>query len=244
MAVTAGCELAFGAVRSGRWSYLAVSGSFDVPQVLGSASTYLKAGIGGFQGRTLQAGDALPTKEITTTAIAVYKTLLAHSLGQRWAQAPWTSGPQPFTLQTEAPIIRAIAGPEYHLFDTASQQAFWQQPFTLSPHSDRMGARLQGPPLTLRQPQEILSTAVTFGTVQVPAGGSPIVLLADHQTTGGYPRIAQVISADFSRLAQAALGKPLRFQQVSLAEAQRAYLHQQQHLQQLERAIALRSLFT
>jgi antagonist of KipI len=103
--------------------------------------------------------------------------------------------------------------------------------------TDRMGCRLQGPPLHRATAPELLSSAVAFGTIQVPPGGQPIALLADHQTTGGYPRIAQVISADFSVLAQAAPGQSLRFQQVTLAEAQALYLAHEQQLQHLKRAI-------
>ena len=99
--------------------------------------------------------------------------------------------------------------------------------------------RLAGPALQLQTEQEILSTAVTFGTVQVPAAGEPIVLMADHQTTGGYPRLAQVMTADLPRLAQGPPGGRLRFQEISLSDAQYWYLHQEQALQQLQRGLAL-----
>ena len=100
-----------------------------------------------------------------------------------------------------------------------------------------MGCRLQGPALELLNETGLLSSAVTFGTVQVPAGGQPIVLLADHQTTGGYPRIAHVISADFSALAQVRPGQRLRFQEVALAEAQALYLAQEARVRALRRGI-------
>jgi antagonist of KipI len=105
-----------------------------------------------------------------------------------------------------------------------------------------MGYRLQGPALTRAIPTELLSSAVTFGTVQVPPGGQPIALLADAQTTGGYPRLAQVITADFGALAQAPPGQALRFQEVSLAEAQAQYLAQERVLRALQRAIHLKSI--
>ena len=133
--------------------------------------------------------------------------------------------------------IRAVRGPEYAQFSAASQQAFWQEFFTVTPEADRMGYRLQGPQLERPTETELLSSAVTFGTVQVPAGGQPIVLLADHQTTGGYPRIAQVITADFSALAQARPGQRLRFQEVTLDEAQALYLAQEARVRGLRRGI-------
>ena len=105
-----------------------------------------------------------------------------------------------------------------------------------------MGYRLQGPVLERATVAELLSSAVTFGTVQVPAAGQPLVLLADRQTTGGYPRLAQVITADLGRLAQALPGTRLRFQRATLAEAQALYLAQEQHLRALTRAVHLKSL--
>jgi antagonist of KipI len=130
------------------------------------------------------------------------------------------------------------------LFTTASQHDFWQQEFTVTLASDRMGYRLRGAgsALTLAQPAEMLSSAVTFGTVQVPTDGNPIVLLADHQTTGGYPRIAQVITADFSQLAQVPPGGKFRFQEVSLAEAQRLLCQQELNIRQLRQVLRLKKV--
>jgi antagonist of KipI len=133
--------------------------------------------------------------------------------------------------------VRAVRGPEYGQFAAASQRAFWHEPFAITHAADRMGYRLQGPVLQRATGTELLSSAVTFGTVQVPPGGQPIVLLADAQTTGGYPRLAQVITADFSALAQARPGQALRFQEVSLAEAQALYLAQERRLRALRQAI-------
>ncbi|RZK51675.1 MAG: KipI antagonist, partial [Hymenobacter sp.] len=136
------------------------------------------------------------------------------------------------------PLIRAVRGPEYAQFAEVSQRAFWREPFAVTPAADRMGYRLHGPALARSVPTELLSSAVTFGTVQVPPGGQPIVLLADAQTTGGYPRLAQVITADFGALAQARPGHALRFTEVSLAEAQALYLAQERRLRALGPAIA------
>lgn len=239
LAVRRGCELAFGSAHIGCRAYLAVSGGFDVPEVLGSRATYLRAGLGGLEGRALRAGDVLPAPGPTPAGKRLHQQLLGHSSVQEWATSTWYPDPQLTPVPSNNPIIRAMRGPEYDLFTKESQQAFWQEEFTVTPNSDRMGFRLAGPVLQLQTELEILSTAVTFGTVQVPAGGAPIVLMADHQTTGGYPRLAQVMTADLPRLAQVPPGGRLRFQEISLSDAQYWYLHQQQALQQLQQGLAL-----
>jgi antagonist of KipI len=241
VAVSRGCELAFGPTRTGCRTYLAVSGGLAVPEVLGSCSTYLRAGIGGLEGRPLQAGDVVPAAGPTELGGRLRRALVARQPKHPWVAASWSIAPSWVGSPTGVATIRALRGREYEWFTEASQQAFWTQKFTLTPNSDRMGYRLEGPELRRHHHQEILSTAVAFGTVQVPTGGLPIILMADHQTTGGYPRLAQVISTDFSQLAQLPLGGKLRFQEVSLAEAQLAYLDQQRTLHQLARAIELTS---
>jgi antagonist of KipI len=206
-----------------------------VPLVLGSRSTYLRAGFGGLEGRALRAGDELLIGEPSATGAAIRAALFNSQ--KTWNQARFTPGPNLCPAPRPEPIIRAVRGPEYAQFSAESQQAFWRAPFTVSTEADRMGCRLHGPGLVRLQATELLSSAVTFGTVQVPAGGQPIVLLADHQTTGGYPRIVQVISADFSALAQLRPGQQLRFQEVTLAEAQALYLAQEARVRALRRGI-------
>lgn len=182
--------------RDGMRAYLCVDGGIDVPLVLGARATDLKAGYGGYQGRALQAGDLLPQGPARP---------LCGRLGARLR--PWQ------------PVLRALPGPEYAQFDAASQAAFWEQAWTVSPQSNRMGYRLQGSALQRHDPRELLSHAVLPGVVQLPPGGQPIVLLADAQTTGGYPRLAVVIEADLWLLAQARPGSQLRFQRCDLATA-------------------------
>ena len=234
--VAAGTELAFGAPVAGSRTYLAVSGGFSVPAVLGSQATYLRASLGGLHGRALLANDRLPCPGSTALGQRLIDALA--STNSSWEEAHWTPGPDLCPTPRRTPVIRAIRGPEYEQFSAASQRNFWREPFTVTPAADRMGYRLQGPNLERLMDTELLSSAVTFGTVQVPAGGQAIVLMADHQTTGGYPRLAQVISADFSALAQVVPGQRLQFQEVSLAEAQVLYLAQERRLQALRRSIA------
>ena len=235
IAVRAGTELAFGAPVAGSRVYLAVAGGFALAPVLGSQSTYLRAGLGGFQGRALQAGDTIECAGPTPAALRLLPALAPAEAA--WQQVSWTPNLAWLHGAAASPVIRAIRGPEYERFSAESQRAFWQHPYVVSTEADRMGYRLQGPVLERLTAAELLSTAVTFGTVQVPAGGQPIALMADHQTTGGYPRIAQVITADFSALAQARPGQRIQFQEVSLAEAQALYLAQERHLRALQRAI-------
>ena len=242
LAVRAGTVLAFGAARAGCRAYLAVAGSLAVPPVLGSRSTYLRAGLGGWHGRALRAGDELPVGEPTAMGQRLRQAVATASLATgpsaaSWAAARWTPGPALCPRPRPALVVRAVRGPEHEQCAAASQWAFWHEPFAITPAADRMGYRLQGPVLQRVVAAELLSSAVTFGTVQVPPGGQPIVLLADAQTTGGYPRLAQVITADFGALAQARPGQALWFQKISLAEAQAQYLAQERRVRGLQQAI-------
>ena len=189
--------------------------SIAVPEALGACATDLQAGFGGFQGRALQAGDCLPLGA-------------PHPLsGQRGCRSPdWT------------PLLRALPGPDYASFSPSAQAAFWQRQWTVTPQSNRMGMRLRGTPLLRRQPIELLSHAVLPGVVQVPPDGQPIVLMADAQTTGGYPCIASVIQADQWKLAQARPGARLRFVPCTTSEARQALRQQVQAGLRLQRMLA------
>ena len=240
--VAAGTELAFGAPVAGSRAYLAVSGGVAVAPVLGSRSTYLRAGFGGLHGRALQAGNVLPGPGPTPAGLQLIEMLAAAASPATWRQARWTPNAELCPQLRKSPVIRALRGPEYAQFTAESQRAFWQESFTISTEADRMGYRLHGPPLRRSPEVELLSSAVTFGTVQVPPGGQPIVLMADHQSTGGYPRLAQVITADFSALAQLRPGQQLWFREVSLLEAQAQYLARERQLRALRRAVEYKFL--
>ena len=241
VAVRAGTLLVFGAPQASGRAWLAVAGGVAVPPVLGSRATYLRAGLGGLAGRSLKAGDELPVSEWSATGRRLYERIKLQE-ANGWAAAGWYAPAPPLAGLSVPLLVRAFPGPEYEQFGRASQRAFWEESFVVTTEADRMGCRLSGPPLARTTATEVLSSAVTFGTVQVPPGGQPIVLLADRQTTGGYPRLAQVITADLGRLAQALPGTRLRFQRTTLAEAQALYLAQEQHLRALARAVHLKSL--
>ena len=241
VAVRAGAVLTFEKPKMSGRAWLAVAGGVAVPPVLGSRATYLRAALGGLAGRALQAGDELPAGEWSATGQRLFMRILPEA-STGWAAARWCLPAQPLASPSAPLVVRALPGPEYVQFAPTSQRAFWAETFTVTTEADRMGARLSGPPLVRPVATELLSSAVTFGTVQVPPGGQPIVLLADCQTTGGYPRLAQVITADLGRLAQALPGTRLRFQRVGLAEAQALYLAQEQQVRALARAVYLKAL--
>ncbi len=209
--VRAGRIITFGTRRSGARAYLAVSGGIALPPFLGSQATYLPGGFGGLEGRALQAGDRLPLGE---TAV---RDLLARA-GRVW---PADRRP-PYTSQ---PTLRVVLGPQDEHFTAEGLATFLNSTYRLTQDVDRMGARLQGPPITHRGITGIVSDGVVTGSIQVPPDGQPIVMLADHQTTGGYPKIATVIRADLPLLAQLAPGDEVRFTAISLAEAQMSNLN-------------------
>jgi len=222
--VRAGSQLNFGRRVFGVRTYLAVHGGFAVPAVMQSKSTYVRGKFGGFQGRALQKGDALELAP--ADAQRVYPRLATKL----------RASPLPFSLLEDRPRLpgalseasataaRAIVGQQWRAFSAEAQRQFQQAEFRLSPHSDRMGFRLQGPRLALREPLEMISEAVAFGTIQVPPDGNPIVLMADRQTTGGYPKIASVASVDLPALAQQMPAQSVRFALISLEQAQQLYL--------------------
>ncbi|RCX06402.1 MULTISPECIES: 5-oxoprolinase subunit PxpC [Kosakonia] len=210
-AAKAGQRLVLKRPLHGVRSYLAIAGSFAVPAVMGSVSTDLKTAIGGLEGRLLRDGDVLPLGE----PVRHFHTQ------QGVKQLLWGNR------------IRALPGPEYHEFDSASQEALWRLPWQISPQSNRMGYRLQGQPLVRTTSRELLSHGLLPGVVQVPSNGQPIVLMNDAQTTGGYPRIACIIEADMYHLAQIPLGQPIHFVQCSLDQALKARREQRIYLDQL-----------
>lgn len=216
--------------KKGMRTWLAVAGGIDVPPVLGSRSTDLKAGFGGLAGRALKKGDRLPLG-----APALNGAQLAR---RRFGVRPpeWAIDGRDFG---EAIPLRVMLGPESGLFTPASLAAMSREPWRITPQSNRMGSRLEGPVLERKRAGDMLSSGVIPGTIQVPPSGQPIILMGDAQTTGGYPRIAVVIRADLWKLAQAPLGGMLRLVQVDAAEALQAWALQQRHLLQMTQGLAV-----
>lgn len=217
--VPAGSILSFGRPRSGCRAYIAVRGGIDVPVVMGSRSTYIRAGIGGYQGRPLMEGDIL------TADIDKYHDK------KRWRNRSLAAEAIPH--YTSSHEIRVLLGPHLHLFTERSIDQLLNHPFTISPASDRMGYRLKGERLQLKAAVELISEATPAGTIQVPAQGDPIILLADRQTTGGYPKIGTCITVDLPRLAQAKPGDLVRFHPVTLEESHQLLKEQERFFHKL-----------
>lgn len=195
-----GEQLELGRAQKGVYAMLAVAGGFDVPLVMGSRALDVRAMIGGQAGRALAPGDLLP---------------IAHS--------PEWRGPErrtpPVSLDPDA-SIRVVMGPQDDAFTSASIDAFLASPFRVSHQISRMAYRLEGPPLLCRQARDMISDATLPGSIQVPPDGAPLVLMADRQTVGGYPKIATVASADLPRLGRLLPGQVVRFQPVTVEEAE------------------------
>jgi KipI family sensor histidine kinase inhibitor len=206
VALRRGDELEIGRMTRGARAYLALAGGIEVPVVLGSRSTYTRAGFGGLEGRALQAGDVLHTAERKDTAVVRPEPGDAH--------VPLPRG--------EEVTIRAVLGPQDDHFSAETIAEFLSVPFRISSDADRMGYRLADHPLRHSGPAEIVSDGVVLGSIQVPPHGNPIVMLADRPSVGGYPKMATVISADVRLVAQCRPGMRLRFRQVSVAEARQA----------------------
>ncbi|MBP1859990.1 5-oxoprolinase subunit C family protein [Rhizobium herbae] len=193
-----GSTLVIGGLRNAVWGYLAISGGIDTPPVLGSRATHLRSGLGGHQGRRLQAGDSLPLGDAVSSPHLCLRT-------------PWRSAQR---------FIHIVPGPQDDYFDTQAWAIFLGQPFIVSAMRDRMAQMLDGPVLLSRRGHDIVSDGTAPGSIQVPGSGRPIVLMAERQTTGGYPKIATVASVDLPRLAQTPSGRDIRFRRVSRERAE------------------------
>ncbi|NLZ18204.1 MAG: biotin-dependent carboxyltransferase family protein [Desulfobulbaceae bacterium] len=195
-------RIRLGLAKNGCRTYLAVSGGIDCPQVLASRSTCLSGRLGGYEGRMLKAGDILACGRPAATEYTKRRL-------------PWSP------RYTETIVVRAISGPQDDWF-TQHNQLFFASIYSLSPQSNRMGCRLQGPAIIrdTNAPENLLSIPIAAGNVQIPADGQPIVLFRE-QTIGGYPCIATVLSCDLWRLAQAQPGATVHFTEVSLEGGQK-----------------------
>jgi antagonist of KipI len=210
--VAGGSRLSISRAARGARAYLAVAGGIAVAEVLGSRSTYLPGGFGGLEGRVLKRGDALPLVEDSE---ALSRSRFESLKRKRGTSVPW-SVPS-FTVPDREPIVlHAIEGEHFAEFDATVQRVFFDTVWRVAPESNRMGYRLAGATLARAAKDEIVSGPTCLGSVQVPADGVPIALMADHQTTGGYPRIAEIASADVPRLAQIAPGGSLHFARCGL----------------------------
>jgi antagonist of KipI len=221
--------LKIGASPCGCRAWLAIGGGVEVPAVLGSRSTDLRSGFGGYKGRALQDGDELSLGK-ATTFVPETGRVAPWGAPQGWAQTAM-----------HIPILRVVRGAEWQRFEQGAQEAFLETAFTVSAQADRMGVRLGGAELTRKNKREMLSEAVTPGTVQVANDEQPILLLGDCQTIGGYPRIAHVITVDLGAAAQLQPNDVVRFEEVTQAEASALFLERENDLQLFRVGLALRN---
>jgi antagonist of KipI len=233
-----GCVLDFGTCRLGCRAYLAVAGGFEVPLVMGSKSTYLRGGFGGFEGRALRRGDLISTGKADLGAYPGLRRQL--EAGAAFAYPRWSVDANSAFLAHGHHRIHFTPGRHWELFTPDSREQFASVQYRIAPASDRMGYRLEGPLLALKQPTEILPEAVAFGSIQVPPDGRPIVLMANRQTTGGYPRIGEVSAVDLPMLAQLPPGDTLRFEPIALEDSQRLYLQRDRDLAIMREALRMR----
>jgi len=220
--------LHFPALRQGGRCYLSVHGGYCMKKWMNSYSTNLKAGVGGWEGRPLKKGDELPFNENTIYFAGLLKD------ESNFETLPWRVNVEK-TYQYPHEI-GFLPGREWHLLTPAAKAGFLENNFLIHPSSDRMGYQLKGAPLTLEQPVELVSSAVSFGTVQLLPGGQLIVLMADHQTTGGYPRIAHIVSAHLPKLAQLRPSDTIQFKLMDNETAEQLLVARQKELHIIQRA--------
>lgn len=218
-------------------AYVAVAGGFDIEPVMNSRSTYLRAEIGGFHGRMLQQGDCLPLRGSES---ALDQKVAADNTLQKFNIASWQAGGALMPSYCAAPTVRVVLDQGSELFTEQSMAEFLDQSYKITTNADRMAYRLSGHALSLKLSTELLTTAVTFGTIQVTHEGQPIILLADRQTCGGYPKIANVATVDLPLLAQLKPGDQVSFTAISLAQAQDLYIAREKAIELIKQGIKLR----
>jgi antagonist of KipI len=218
----AGTRLHFTRKIRGQRCYLAVEGGWQLESVLGSFSTHLKAKFGGWKGRALQKGDLIPTEKANSSPVKQPEI------------AKWFVYPNSF--YTPSPL-RVMPGPEWEWLDYEAQKKMLNEPFAITRQSDRMGYHLKGIVLESTLRDELLSSGVLPGTIQLLPGGNPLLLMADCQTTGGYPRILQVAAVDLPKLAQMGPGESIIFTLIKTDEATQLLDGYRKQLRSLQGAI-------
>ena len=210
----AGAVLECGGMTNGARCYLAIQGGFDVPLCMGSASTFVAGHFGGFSGRRLQSGDVLQVRQ--------HGALRVRSLR-----------PGALDALRDPRALRVTKGPQQDWFGPEAFEKLFSSAYIVSEQSDRTGLRLKGEAVRPREPSELLTDGIPLGAIQVPQDGQPIILFVDQQTTGGYPKIANVIAADLHRVGQLCPRDEVRFTEVSIAEAVQALREQERWLREI-----------
>lgn len=235
--VKKGSILKFQSGHSGSRAYVAFAGGMKVPKVLESKSTYVNAVIGGYKGRALKKDDVLQFGELSYISKGLIDKL------KQSTSNDWSVNYRAFLNFKKHETIRILKGAEFDKFTEESIDSLLNEQYTLTTHADRMGYLLEGHPLKMTEEFDLISEGVTFGTIQVPTSGQPIILMADRQTAGGYPKIAQVITADLPKLAQSLPMNQLSFEVVTLEEAEQALFEQEKAMHDLSVSIRFKALY-
>lgn len=215
--------LKFQSARTGSRGYIAFSSYLDVPVVMGSRCTNLKSKIGGFKGRKLQTGDYMNFR--------IKRRYLPYFLSRKLEL------PDAAEFEKDETVLRVVMGPQDNLFSKQGVETFLNSEYTVTSDFDRMGCRLEGPYIAPKKASDIISDGIAFGSIQVPAHGKPIILLADRQTTGGYAKIATVASVDIPKLVQRKTDHKIRFQAITVQEAQKLYMEELKELDKMRKII-------
>lgn len=230
--------LKFGACVNGSRCYLAVAGGFDVPVFMGSKSTYLRAKLGGKDGRALKKNDVLKLGRMSTLSLNIIDNLKKENKNKSFAFPRWHAR-NSIKEEKHTAIIRVFEDRQYSAISEESLYKFFDSSFTIDVKSDRMGYRLKGQKIELKEKFEMISGEVSFGTIQIPPDGNPIILLADRGTSGGYPKIAHVTSYDLPKLVQLKPHSKVKFKKVTLKEAEEMYLKREAYIYELKKSIKL-----
>jgi biotin-dependent carboxylase-like uncharacterized protein len=218
--VRQGDLLSFGGVKSGLRSYIAFSRGLDVPVIMGSKSTFTRGKIGGFEGRKLSDGDQIGFERDLTLSKGSYL---------KDVQIP---------EYRKDDSVRVVLGPQDDHFPEESIETFLSSTYSITNEADRMGYRLEGEKIIHKDGADIISDGIVFGSIQVPGHGMPIIMMADRATTGGYTKIATVITPDLSKVAQMGPGSKISFSKVSAKEASEIYRENEKRIEEIRDHIA------
>ncbi|HCW54494.1 MAG TPA: KipI antagonist [Clostridium sp.] len=237
--------LEFGQCKKGCRTYIAVCGGFDIKSVMGSISTYLRGKLGGLEGRALKKGDVLNVRPKSVTGENIIKKLVAGSKGiydySEFCAPHWyiRNYSDYSKSNSKYKVVRAFEDRQYKNFGGESTEKFWNSEFVIDSKSDRMGYRLKGPKIIMDEKIEMISGEVSFGTIQIPSDGNPIILLADRATAGGYPKIAHVCDYDIQKLVQIKPGESIKFEKIDIKEAEKLYIERLKEIEELKKSIEL-----
>lgn len=227
VAVSAGSILSFGMMKSGCRAYIAFAGGLEIYPVMGSRSTYIKANLGGFEGRKLKDGDEIAFARSGAVPKNLEKRILPEELRFESVAAARGGSVREHT-------VRVLLGPQDDRFTAKGLETFLHSPYKVTDQFDRMGCRLTGPKIEHVTDGNIITDCIAFGAIQVPDSGEPIIMLSDRQTTGGYAKIASIINVDMPLIAQAKTGDTIRFVETDIDTAQDLFIAQNERYKHLQ----------